>query len=207
MEAPIEKTELSLNEQIDNILNRISTLDVSHLSYALSLTDYEQYQEDIEDTIDTLDMLNDMNKYFEDKVLAYPVIILEDMSNTEQVIKGSTEANVIVLTSDLTFLYKYHETELLIPGFKYFTSYFSSLSYDSRLHMLKDAFKRVLESIIKIIEKFKDKSIGLNIDLPERKVESKPEDREPVIIKRRSEVSRLLEDMAPSDKPIIHDNV
>jgi len=150
-----KQSELSLSESINNILNRMSTLKVDFLAPCLYKNQYEQYAEMVDEAIESLNLIQDMESYFNDRVLAYPVIVTTDLTNQELLVSGTITRNVIYINIDINFLYKFDDKSIL-PGTHYFANYFNALSYSSKFRMLIKSLGLVKHRIDEIIDLFDD---------------------------------------------------
>jgi hypothetical protein len=146
---------MGLSENINNILNRMSTLKVDFLSPSLYKSQYEQYYEMVDESIETLNLIKDMDDYFKDRVLTYPIIVATDLTNQELLISGTITRNVIYINVDINFLYKF-DNKSILPGTHYFANYFNSLSYTDKFKMLINSLNLVKTRITEIIDMYSD---------------------------------------------------
>jgi len=146
---------MSLSENINNILNRMSTLKVDFLSPVLYKSQYEQYLEMIDEAIETLNLINSMEQYYKDRIIAYPIIVPVDLSTQELLLSGTITRNVIYINVDINFLYKFDSNSTL-PGTHYFANYFNALSYSSKFDVVLNSLNLIKFRIEEIIQMYSD---------------------------------------------------
>ena len=144
---------MGLSENINNILNRMSTLKVDFLTPSLTKAQYEQYVEMVDEAIETLNLIQDMEEYFNDRILNYPVIVTADLSQQELLISGTITRNVIYINVDINFLYKF-DNKAILPGTHYFANYFNSLSYTDKFTMVSYSLSLVKSRITEIVNMY-----------------------------------------------------
>lgn len=154
--TPIEDS-MSLTENINNLLNRMSTLKIDFLSPNLYLEQYEEYFEMLDEGIETLFLIKGMSKYFEERIISYPVLVLMDLTTQELLMSGTITRSVIYINIDTNFLYKFDNNSTL-PGTHYFVNYFNSLSYINKFEMLIKSLQIIQEKIANVITMYKDNS-------------------------------------------------
>lgn len=133
---------LNLSENINNVLNRMSTLKIDFLQPNLHKSQLAQYLEGIEDGIETLNLIKDMEPFFTGRVISYPIINLNDLGKQELLLSGTISRNVIYIHADINFLYKF-DSHSILPGTHYFTNYFNSLSYTDKFTLIINSLSTV----------------------------------------------------------------